>query len=177
MAGTSSKNRLSMAQPRLVATRRSTLFPSSINQSMISDTSSIVSATHTNNSSMAVRRNVQLENTYKMEPSEDRKFSSYKVSSAIYNVLESYLADCEYEPEKCARLSKDLSALIKSRIREMDFERYKLVCTLSIGQNKGQGLEITSRFIWNTSTDNYATATYKNKDMFAVATVYGLYMD
>ena len=176
MAAPSSKTRMMMVQPRLA--RRGTLLPSVGPQHhLVSDTaSSVISPTHTN-SATAPRRNAQYENTYKMAPTDEKMFASGRVTAVMRNVLASYLGDCQYEPHKCSRLSRDLSSLIKSQIREMDFERYKIVCTLSIVENKGQDMEITSGFVWNTKTDNYATATYKNKDIFAVATVYGLYMD
>ena len=44
----------------------------------------------------------------------------------------------------------------------MNFDRYKLVVDVSIGEFKGQGIRVGSRCIWDTTTDNFATVSYKN---------------
>lgn len=59
----------------------------------------------------------------------------------------------------------------------MEFPRYKIVATVTIGEYNGQGVKMASRFLWNTNTDDFATASFVNKSIYAVAAVYGLYLD
>ena len=40
--------------------------------------------------------------------------------------------------------------------------RYKIVCQVTLGQRKDQGMRFCSRCLWDTNTDNYATASFKN---------------
>ena len=91
--------------------------------------------------------------------------------------METKLADITYDNERCSGLSQDLSRMIKQRVQQMNLDRYKLIVTIMIGENKGQGLQMASRFLWNSHTDNFVTAEYRNGTVFAVATVYAVYLD
>lgn len=143
-----------------------------------SDTASLVmSFTHTQETGTNVGENLRFENTYKMEPDEGTRFYAPRVKEVASSVLESYLCDVCYDARRCSELSGELSALIKSRVKELGFSRYKLICLVSIGENTGQGVAIASRCLWNTATDNYASVTYRNRELFAVVTVYGLYLE
>ncbi|KAK2156927.1 hypothetical protein LSH36_202g08009 [Paralvinella palmiformis] len=142
-----------------------------------SDTaSSIVSFSHTQEMAN-VGKSVKFENTYHTDPDDRTRFAAPRVKEVASSVLESYLCDVTYDARRCSELSSELSALIKSRVKELGFPRYKLICLVSIGENTGQGVAIASRCLWNTNTDNFASVTYRNKELFAVVTVYGLYFE
>ncbi|EED87995.1 dynein light chain, partial [Thalassiosira pseudonana CCMP1335] len=73
-------------------------------------------------------------------------------------------------------LSKDISNKIKDNCKTtLALPRYKLIVQVSIGQMKDQGVRVTSRCLWETSTDNYAAATFQNQHIWASAIVFGLY--
>jgi hypothetical protein len=55
--------------------------------------------------------------------------------------------------------------------------RYKYVCVVTIGQKKEQGMAVCSRCVWNTETDNYASASFSRGDLLAVATLYATYFE
>ena len=59
----------------------------------------------------------------------------------------------------------------------MNIPRYKIIVQVTIGQMKDQGVKITSRSLWDTSTDNYATVSFQNEHIWASAIVFGLYTD
>ena len=120
---------------------------------------------------------VKLENTYRLAPQEHERFNAPKVQKATTAILESFLSGEEYDAAKCARLTQQLCEVIKVRVREMNMPRYKIVCYVLIGQDCGQSINNSSRCVWNTETDNFATATYKNGSLFAAASVYGLYFE
>ena len=40
--------------------------------------------------------------------------------------------------------------------------RYKLVTFVALGENRLQGVRVTSRCLWDADTDNYATCSWKN---------------
>lgn len=75
-------------------------------------------------------------------------------------------------------LSKDIADKIKQTCKDkLHIPRYKIVVQVTIGQKKDQGVCLTSRCLWATSTDNYASATYQNEFIWASAIVFGLYSD
>ena len=41
-------------------------------------------------------------------------------------------------------------------------ERYKLAIQVLVGENKGQGLRVTSKCLWDPQFDNSASYTYTN---------------
>ncbi len=114
------------------------------------------------------------QNTYKTEP--DRRFEESAVSSIIQQTL-STLGDLSYDSNRCREHCKTLSNLIEKRVKQLNYKRYKIVCCVTIGELRAQGLHVASRCIWDSEKDNYATASYENSSLFAIGTVYGVYMD
>lgn len=116
------------------------------------------------------------ENTYHLEPG--RKFEASKVKAIIDNVFESLLKKEEtYDHTANSQLVKSLAQIIKERVKDLNYERYKIVCSVTIGQLKEQGLRIGSRCCWDAKWDTYAESSFKNKNIFAVATVWGVYYE
>ncbi|XP_072130739.1 dynein light chain Tctex-type 5 [Mobula birostris] len=122
-------------------------------------------------------REVSYENTYKVQPDEGCKFNATKVQKILEAILPSYLADNKYNPVTSVQLVQSLTDHIRLKVKDINAPRYKLVCNVVLGQLNDQGMQIVSRCLWDTSTDNYVTATFKNSSLFAVATVYGLYFE
>ena len=115
------------------------------------------------------------ENTYKLEPAV--KFESGKVTKIIETVLEEQLKDEVYDQKSCKQMVLTLSEIIKSRVKDLAYHNYKLVCVVSIGELKEQGFRMGSRCCWDVKWDNFATGNYKNKSLFAIGTVWGLYYE
>ena len=110
--------------------------------------------------------------------------------------------DVEFEFEE---LSKSIADEVKEKIKaSMHIPRYKVLVQATIGTMKDQGVKITSRYVyflsvlsllvstcrlttpshtllrrclWDTSTDNYATASFQNEFIFASVLVFFLYTD
>ena len=55
--------------------------------------------------------------------------------------------------------------------------RYRIVCTVMIGQLTGQSVRYVSRCMWDTATDSSASASYQNSSLFATATVFAVYFE
>ena len=118
----------------------------------------------------------KFENTYRLEPS--RKLEASKIKAIIDEVLGAQLKeDVTYDHNANRQLTKTLAEIIKSRVRELNYERYKIVCSVTIGQLKEQGLRIGSRCCWDAKWDTYTESSFKNKHLFAVATVWGVYYE
>lgn len=120
---------------------------------------------------------VQYENTYKTEPDQGQQFSATRVEQILKATLENRLQRMKYSADTCRLVATELTADIKSKVKAMEFPRYKLVCSVLITENKRQGLEIASRCVWNHGTDSFASYTYRNPSLIAVANVYGVYFE
>ena len=115
------------------------------------------------------------QNSYRLEPHV--KFESDKVSGIIESVLEDQLKNETYDPKSCKQLVLTLSEIIKGRVKEINYRSYKLVCVVTIGELKDQGFRLGSRCCWDPKWDNFATGSYKNKSLFAVGSVWGVYYE
>ena len=67
--------------------------------------------------------------------------------------------------------------MIKEKTKEFHFDRYKLIVQVYVGQDNEQSVQLASRSLWNTKTDMFAAATYRNNSLYAIALVYGLYLE
>uniref|UniRef100_A0A8U7MKF7 Uncharacterized protein n=1 Tax=Corvus moneduloides TaxID=1196302 RepID=A0A8U7MKF7_CORMO len=76
-----------------------------------------------------------------------------------------------------APLAQSLTELLQSRAKEVVPPRYKLVCHVVLGQQGQQSLVVASRGLWDPDTDSFASATFSNASLFAVATVHGVYFE
>ncbi|EDO45313.1 predicted protein, partial [Nematostella vectensis] len=115
------------------------------------------------------------KNTYRMEPSN--RFSHKKVKDIIEEAFQEHLNEHSYEAEFCKHMTTKLSELIKQRVKHLGFTRYKLICIVYIGQVMNQGMRIGSRCLWNTNFDNVVEGSYRNGNLFAVATVFGAFVE
>ncbi|KAL3868897.1 hypothetical protein ACJMK2_041653 [Sinanodonta woodiana] len=120
---------------------------------------------------------VKLQNTYRIEPNPSEKFEPAVVSKMMKGVMESYLDGEKYDPKLCRNLAQNLSDVIKTRVKDLGYPRYKLICTVTIGQKTNQGMQMASRCLWNKDLDSFAEARYSKDELYAVAVVYATYYD
>ncbi|NXV98715.1 TC1D4 protein, partial [Fregetta grallaria] len=119
----------------------------------------------------------RLENTYRMRPDEGCKFDAGRVQRVLEGTLASALGTTVYSPQGSAPLAQSLAELLRSRVKEVVPPRYKLVCHVLLGQQGQQSLLVASRALWDPESDSFASATFSNTSLFAVATVHGVYFE
>ncbi|XP_076370276.1 dynein light chain Tctex-type protein 2B-like [Tachypleus tridentatus] len=102
--------------------------------------------------------------TYNIRPSLDQKFRSAPVKECIRLILMEELGDKSYRAEDVPVWTKELG-----------FERYKMVVQVVIGEQRGEGVRIGSRCLWDSDTDNYASDIFMNDSLFCVATAFATY--
>ncbi|NXG00613.1 TC1D4 protein, partial [Sakesphorus luctuosus] len=118
-----------------------------------------------------------LRNTYRMQPEEGCKFNAGQVQRVLEGALASALGTTVYSPQGSAPLAQSLVELLQSQAKEVVPPRYKLVCHVVLGQQGQQSLLVASRALWDPDTDSFASATFSNASLFAVATVHGVYFE
>ncbi|XP_046853703.1 dynein light chain Tctex-type protein 2B-like [Xenia sp. Carnegie-2017] len=117
----------------------------------------------------------EVENTYKIRPNFKDKFRPATVKSLIHNVLHEELAGKQYNSDECTLWSKKLSEMIKGKIKDLKLDRYKILVQVVIGEQKGEGVKVACRCLWDSDTDNYAQDIFMTDTFFCVASVYGVY--
>ncbi|XP_075280305.1 dynein light chain Tctex-type 4 [Opisthocomus hoazin] len=119
----------------------------------------------------------RLENTYRMRPDEGCKFDAGRVQRVLEGALAGALGTAVYSPQGSAPLAQSLAELLRSRAKEVLPPRYKLVCQVLLGQRGQQSLLVASRALWDPESDSFASATFSNTSLFAVATAHGVYFE
>jgi hypothetical protein len=120
---------------------------------------------------------VQLENTYQLEPDYGTLFVPKKAENIIQETFNSRLQHVKYDSVRSKILAKDLATIINGKMKDLGIPRYKTVSSVTIVENKGQGFQVATRCIWNTTTDNYATYSYTNQSLIAIGHVHAVYYE
>uniref|UniRef100_A0AC11EEC4 Dynein light chain Tctex-type 2B n=1 Tax=Ovis aries TaxID=9940 RepID=A0AC11EEC4_SHEEP len=102
------------------------------------------------------------ENTYILRPIFQQRFRPSVVKDCIHAVLKEELANAEYSPEEMPQLTKHLSENIKDKLKEMGFDRYKMVVQVVIGEQRGEGVFMAARCFWDADTDNCTHDVFMN---------------
>ncbi|XP_021015132.1 tctex1 domain-containing protein 1 isoform X2 [Mus caroli] len=116
-----------------------------------------------------------MENTYQLGPT--KPFPVATVNRILEDVLTTYLQEAQYDPEFCRQMTKTISEVIKTQVKELLIPRYKLIVIVYIGQRDDQSIVIGSRCLWNPKSDTVSTYTFKNSTLFALANVYAVYFE
>lgn len=107
-------------------------------------------------------------------------FEQENVRKLLREVLESKLKGRSYVASECAALTRELVNIMRDKVAALDLNKYKFICTCCITQKLKPPLAMQSGCAWDESTigidkDGFAEFVYKNDDLIAVATVYGVH--
>ncbi|XP_068676601.1 dynein light chain Tctex-type protein 2B-like [Montipora capricornis] len=183
-----SSRRSSMAFTDVQKTAVNILDPNAARQRTYSASSSTKPAAHRRSVNMNARTQQsgqvdlqapgpRLANTYKLCPDAEKRFRSKDVKDIIDSVLEKRLRGMPYDADKCRSLLPIIVDEIKEKVKLLGFERFKLVCLVTIGKLNNQGVRVASRCLWDTATDRMATSSFCSDDLFASAVVFGIYRE
>ncbi|KAG8437134.1 hypothetical protein GDO86_007999 [Hymenochirus boettgeri] len=118
---------------------------------------------------------VKEENTYQIGPK--MRFPVATVNNILKDVLTSYLQEEKYEADLCRQMTKTISEVIKGRVKELMIKGYKIIVLIFIGQLNDQSMRVGSRCIWDPANDTFASFSFKNSSLFALANVYAVYYE
>lgn len=117
----------------------------------------------------------ELLHSYSIRPKISQKFRSAEVKELLHSILLTTLADKEYNTETFTDLSKSICVEIKEKLKQLNYDRYKFIVQCVIGEQKGAGINMSGRCMWDSDTDNFAESIYMNESLFCVAAAYGVY--
>ena len=90
-------------------------------------------------------------------------FFTAVVKQLIEEVLVRTLTDVTYDPTVCRDLSLRISEEVKSQVKQLGFDRYKIVCITHIGSKMSQGIKIGSLCCWDANNDNFTECSFANR--------------
>lgn len=109
-------------------------------------------------------------NSYRLYENE-KSISSKNIRQILKDELEA-LKDVRYDPNTSRELATKLSNNIKEGVKKLNYDRYRVISSVYIGNDFNQSMKIASKAIWNTSTDIHESYVFKQKNMYAVAVVF-----
>ncbi|XP_037956384.1 dynein light chain Tctex-type protein 2B-like isoform X2 [Teleopsis dalmanni] len=95
----------------------------------------------------------------------------------IKSVCDTAFATFTYSPKIALRVATEVSEEIKNRIKSHNFDRYRLICVVTIGEKCFQGYFSLLSFLWDSGKDGYISYVYDVPDFFVVITLFYLYYD
>jgi tctex1 domain-containing protein 2 len=128
-------------------------------------------------SSMLPYPNQARPNNYRVEPDQDYRFRPYRIQSKVLEILVDHMKDRTYQSMNKTDSVKEVSRNVLQLMKHFQMPRYKIIVQTVISEKLGQLVRIASRCLWDAKTDNMMSVNYETQDMFAVVTVYGVYLD
>lgn len=116
-----------------------------------------------------------LSSSYKIRPNFKQKFRPVAVKAIIHDVLHEELSGKQYNSEEATSWSKHISDTVKEKLKDLDLERYKFVVQVIIGEQRGEGVKVACRCLWDSDTDNYAQDIFMNDTLFCVVAAFGVF--
>ncbi|EEH54608.1 dynein light chain Tctex2b [Micromonas pusilla CCMP1545] len=104
------------------------------------------------------------------------RFKPGAVKAIIAECLKDKLAGKPYDPDECSMWAREISDEIKQRVKKLGYERYKIVCQVVVGEQKGEGVRMGARCFWDPKTDNYAEEVFTSESIFACGAAFGIYL-
>lgn len=80
----------------------------------------------------------------------------------LHECLVERLTGQAYEGEKCNEAAKQLADVIRNRLKNLGYDRYKFIVQVLIGERRDQGVYFGTRCFWDANTDNQASETFTN---------------
>lgn len=118
---------------------------------------------------------LRFQATYRLEPK--RPFKHDDCYSILQNLITFNLQNYIYNPKTAPRLCLYLSEEIKLRVKKLDFDRYRIICVVTIGEKFHQSYKSVTKFLWDSKRDGYANFVFDSSNLFCNGTIYALYYE
>ncbi|KAK4329388.1 hypothetical protein Pmani_000244 [Petrolisthes manimaculis] len=112
---------------------------------------------------------------FQIRPDLKDKFRSSVVRDVIHNTLVEKLTGFVYSCETGDEMSLSLSELLRNKLLDLNLPRYKFVVSVVLGEQRGEGVKVGARCLWDADTDNYASDVFLAETFFCCAAVYAVY--
>ncbi|XP_077573946.1 dynein light chain Tctex-type protein 2B [Stigmatopora nigra] len=118
---------------------------------------------------------MESSDTYLIRPNYQHKFKPAVVKECIRETVKALLTEVDYDPDEVSELTSKVADSVKNKVKKLGFDRYKFIVQVTIGEQRGQGVKMSSRCLWDADTDNYAEDVFMNDSLFCAVAVFGSY--
>lgn len=88
-----------------------------------------------------------------------------------------YNDEYTFHPKYSLHMAAQVSEDIKTRIKALNFDRYRYIVLITVGEYLMQGLYSLANFLWDAEKDGYVNYTIETPKFFAVCSVFYIYFD
>lgn len=125
-----------------------------------------------------VRPVLRYQPTYRLE--SKNPFKPRVVEDLLEALVESHMkarGTIKFKTNTVEALCRALSDEILTQVKAKNYDRYRIIATVSAGEKFHQHFRQCAGFLWNSDTDAMANYVYERPDIFIISTVYGIYYD
>ncbi|CAH2089417.1 unnamed protein product [Euphydryas editha] len=113
--------------------------------------------------------------TYQLNPR--KRFNVENVEKILKRIINSELEEVEYSEKLIPDLCLNLTENIRTAIKEENYDRYRIIVAVTIGQRRQQSVHMFHSFLWDHERDAFASHNFENCHIYANVIVYGVYFD
>lgn len=128
--------------------------------------------------SIAIRPVLKFQPTYQMESKNpfQPKVCERILEKTITKQIDA-MKLTKFDTKSTVSVCRSLSEEILNQIKLEEFDRYKIIVIISIGEKYHQTFRQTTKFLWDAENDAFANYVYDRPDIYVIGTVYGIYYD
>ncbi|KAM3963328.1 dynein light chain Tctex-type 5-A [Aphomia sociella] len=113
--------------------------------------------------------------TYQLNPK--KRFDADQVQKILERVVSYELGEVEYSEKQVPDLCLSLAETLRNAVKEENYNRYRIIVMVTIGQRRQQSVHMFHSFLWDHERDAFAAFNFENCHLFANVVVYGIYLD
>ncbi|KAI5642486.1 tctex-1 family domain-containing protein [Phthorimaea operculella] len=114
--------------------------------------------------------------TYQLEP--HRPFKTAAVQQVVDAMVDEFCPrGYKYNPTESPKLAMTMALDIMRAIKAMNFDRYRIIVVVTVGQKRSQSYTNTISFIWDGLWDRYVDTHREFTTCIIQVTVFGVYYD
>ena len=128
--------------------------------------------------SIVIRPVLKFQPTYRMESANP--FQPEMCERILKNIITKQIEArkiTKFDTKSTISVCRSLSEEILNQIKIKDFDRYKIIVVISIGEKYHQTFRQSTKFLWDAENDAIANYVYDRPDIYVIGTVYGIYYD
>lgn len=102
-------------------------------------------------------------------------FNREQCENIINRLMERFLAFFKYTEKLAPIYCQNICQEINRRLKNCKYNRYRLICVVTICEKRQQSFKCVAKFLWDAETDMYTNITYERTTFFVIVTVFALY--
>lgn len=111
--------------------------------------------------------------TYRLKSSNP--FNRERCENIINRLMSKFIETYKYTAKSAQIHCQNISQEINRRLKLCNYDRYRLICVVTIGEKSQQSCKCVAKFLWDPETDTYTNITYESSTCFVTVTVFALY--